>query len=101
MQDISAFVALVLENPDRFMGKRIDVASGRQIDYVQQPIAEVYKMSPDAAKMSEWFDAVGYSADIETLRRDYPVTGWHTFQEWAEAQDWSILNPEGAKTNAA
>ena len=44
---------------------------------------------------------VGYSADIETLRRDYPETGWHTFQEWAEAQDWSILNPEGAKTNAA
>jgi uncharacterized protein YbjT (DUF2867 family) len=117
VQDISAFVALVLENPDRFMGKRIDVASdeltgkraaeivsaasGRQIDYVQQPIAEVYKMSPDAAKMSEWFDAVGYSADIETLPRDYPETGWHTFQEWAEAQDWSILNPEGAKPNAA
>ena len=116
VQDISSFVSVVLESPDRFLGKRIDIASdeltgkraaeivstasGRQIDYVQQPISEVYKMSPDAANMAEWFDAVGYSADIETLRRDYPETGWHTFQEWAQAQDWSILNGEGATQNA-
>jgi uncharacterized protein YbjT (DUF2867 family) len=72
VQDSSSFVALVLENPDRFLGRRIDIASdeltgkrlaeivsaasGRLIEYVQQPTAEVYKMSPDAAKMSEWFD---------------------------------------------
>ena len=112
VQDISSFVALVLENPGRFLDKRIDIASdeltgkraaeivssasGRQIEYVQQPIAEVYKMSPDAAKMSEWFDEVGYSSDIEGLRAAYPETGWHTFEEWAQAQDWSILNGEGA-----
>ena len=93
VQDISSFVALVLENPDRFLGKRIDVASdeltgkraaeilsaasGRQIEYVQQPIAEVVDtMGADGAKMAEWFDEVGYSADIEGLRRDYPETGW-------------------------
>ena len=117
VQDISSFVALVLENPDRFLGKRIDIASdeltgeraaeilstvsGHQINYVQQPIAEVYRMSPDAAKMSEWFDEVGYSADIETLRRDYPEMGWHTFEEWALAQDWSILDSERAAPNFA
>ena len=117
VQDISSFVALVLENPDRFQGKRIDIASdeitgkraaeivsnasGRQIDYVQQPIAEVYKMSADAAKMAEWFDEVGYSADIEALRKDYPETGWHTFEEWAQALDWSVLNAEGTAPNAA
>ena len=50
--------------------------------------------------MYEWFNTVGYSADIETLRRDYPETGWHTFEEWAQAQDWSILNTEGATRNA-
>ena len=115
VQDLSSFVILVLENPHRFLGKRIDIASdeftgkraaeivsaasGRQISYVQLPIAEVHKMSPDAAKMAEWFDEVGYSADIEALRRDYPETGWHTFEEWAQAQDWSILNPEGATPN--
>lgn len=115
VQDISSFVALVLENPDRFLGKRIDIASdeltgrqvteilstvsGRQIEYVHVPIADAYKMNRDVAKMYEWFDTVGYSADIETLRRDYPETGWHTFEEWAQAQDWSILNTEGATRN--
>ena len=113
VRDISSFVALVLENPDHFLGKRIDIASdeltgrrvaeivstasGRPIDYVQVPIAEAYEMSPDAAKMYEWFDAVGYSADIEELRRTYPETGWHTFEEWVRAQDWSILNGNGQK----
>jgi uncharacterized protein YbjT (DUF2867 family) len=85
---------------DELTGQRVaeivSSASGRQIEYVQQPIADVFKMSPDAAKMSEWFDEVGYSADVEGLRRDYPETGWHTFEEWAQAQDWSVLNSEGA-----
>ena len=116
VQDIASFVALVLENPDRFLGKRIDIASdeltgrreaeilstvsGRQIEYVQVPIADAYEMNRDAAKMYEWFDEVGYSADIEALRRDYPETGWHTFEEWAQAQDWSALKGEGATSNA-
>ena len=39
----------------------------------------------------EWMNRVGYSADIAGLRRDYPEVGWHTFEEWAKAQDWSIL----------
>ncbi len=117
VQDISSFVALVLENPDRFLGKRIDIASdeltgkraaeivssasGRQIDFVQQPIEEAYEMSGDAAKMFEWFDAVGYSADIPALRSAYPGTGWHTFEQWAQAQDRSILSGEAATANAA
>ena len=115
VQDIASFVALVLENPDRFLGKRIDIASdeltgrqeaeilstvsGSQIEYVQVPIADAYKMNGDVAKMYEWFDAVGYSADIGTLRIDYPETGWHTFEEWAQAQDWSVLKGEGATSN--
>ena len=101
VQDIGSFVAVVLQNPDRFQGKRIDIASdeltgtraaeiisrvtGRQIEYVQQPIEEVYK----------------FSADVEALRRDYPETGWHTFEEWVQAQDWSVLDTEGTASNAA
>ena len=117
VQDISSFVTLVLENPDRLLGKRIDIASdeitgkraaeilstasGRPIDYVQVPIAEAYEMSPDAAKMYEWFDSSGYNADIDALRSAYPETGWHTFEEWALSQDWSILEGEEATLNAA
>jgi hypothetical protein len=26
------------------------------------------------------------------LRRDFPEVKWHTFEEWARKQDWSILD---------
>ena len=37
---------------------------------------------------------------IDALSRAYSETGWHTFEEWAQAQDWGILNGEGATPNA-
>ena len=94
------FMALVLENQDRFIGKRLNIASdevsglevaeilsrvaGRTIQYVQGPIEGM-------EIMYQWFDKVGYSVDIPSLHREYPEIGWHTFEEWAKLQDWSIL----------
>ena len=112
--DISSFVALVLENPSRFLGRRIDIASdelsgrqaaeimsnatGRIIDYAQIPIGKVYEMSEDMARMYEWFNDVGYSADVAALRRDYPETGWRSFEQWGSVQDWSVLDGAGVET---
>ena len=114
--DISSFVALVLENPSRFLGRRIDIASdelsgrraaeivsnatGRTIDYAQVPLAKAHEISEDVARMYEWFSRVGYSADIAALRRDYPETGWRTFEQWVSVQDWSVLDPEGVEAPA-
>ncbi len=111
--DIASFVALVLENPSRFLNQRIDIASdelsgrraaeiisnasGHTIDYAQIPIAKAYEMSEDVARMYEWFDNVGYSADITALRRNYPETGWRTFEQWASVQDWSVLDAKGVE----
>jgi len=108
LQDIAAFIGLVIENRDRFLGKRIDIASdeldaskaagilsevsGHKIEYFEVPIDKVRAESDDMAKMYEWFNSVGYSTNISALRQDYPEVGWHTFEEWAKAQDWSILN---------
>ena len=107
VQDISSFVVQVLENPHRFLGERIDIASdeltgrrvaeivsatsGHHIEYVHVPLAEAYEMNKDLARMYEWFDAVGYRADIGLLRRSFPETGWHTFEEWVQVQDWTAL----------
>jgi hypothetical protein len=44
------------------------------------------------ARMFEWFDKTGYAADIKSLRRDFPEVTWHTFENWARQQNWSILN---------
>ncbi len=107
LADIAAFSALVLERPESFLGKRVEIASdeltgqkaaeilsrvsGRKINYMELPLAEVREWSPDFAKMFEWFDRVGYSADIGGLRREHPEVGWHTFADWSKRQDWSVL----------
>ena len=74
------------------MAEIVSAAPGRQIEYVQVPLAEAYEMNEDVGKMHEWFDTVGYSADIGWFRTTFPETRWHTFEAWAQAQDWSVLN---------
>jgi uncharacterized protein YbjT (DUF2867 family) len=106
--DIAAFTALVLEHPEEFVDRRVDIASdelsgeevaeilsgvtGREIHYVELPLEQVRQaMGEDGARMFEWFDQVGYSADISALRREHPEVGWHTFEGWAKEQDCSVL----------
>ena len=107
VDDIAGFAAVVLERREQFLGKRIDLASdevtgnevvdvlsrvsGRKIEYAEFPLAQLRAMNEDFAKMFDWFNRVGYSADIPGLRRNYPEVGWHTFEGWAKAQDWSPL----------
>ena len=108
LSDIAAFTALVLEKREEFEGRRVDIASdelageeaaevltrvtGREIEYVELPLEQVRQaMGEDGARMFEWFDQVGYSADIAALRRDHPEVGWHTFEGWANEHEWSAL----------
>jgi len=108
LSDIAAFTGVVLENREEFVGRRLDIASdelageevaevltrvtGREIHYVELPLEQVRQaMGEDGARMFEWFDQVGYSADIESLRRDHQEVGWHTFEDWAKEQHWSPL----------
>src|SRR3712207_6050139 len=108
LSDIAAFTGVVLEHREEFVDQRVDIASdeisgeevteiltrvtGREIHYVEVPLAQVRQaMGEDGARMFEWFDQVGYSADIETLRREHPEVGWHTFEWWAKEQDCSVL----------
>jgi uncharacterized protein YbjT (DUF2867 family) len=46
-------------------------ALGRPIAFTQTPIEQVRKYSEDTAAMIEWFERVGYSADIATLEREF------------------------------
>jgi uncharacterized protein YbjT (DUF2867 family) len=71
--------------------KILSQAIGRPISYHEVPIATARQQSEDAALMFEWFDRVGYDADIAALRRDFPEVRWHSFADWARAFDWSIL----------
>jgi uncharacterized protein YbjT (DUF2867 family) len=112
LADLASFVALAIEERERFLGRRIDLASdevtgteqakilseasGREIGYVELPLEQVRSFSEEVALLWEWADEVGHNVDLEGLRRDYPEVGWHTFAGWAAAQDWSVLDGEVA-----
>jgi len=55
---------------------------GRPIAFAQTPIEQVRQYSKEMALMLEWFDRVGYSADIAGLEREFgrPVT---KLPDWA------------------
>ena len=106
--DIGAVAVRVLEDADRFAGKRFDLASdeltgnevvailsrvtGRPFAYFQIPLDVVrQRMGEDAAKMSEWFDRVGYTVDRAALRREFPDVAFHDFESWAKTRDWNAL----------
>jgi uncharacterized protein YbjT (DUF2867 family) len=108
LENIGQFAVHAIENRDAFLGKRVNLASdeltgteyaavlsrasGRTIQYFPVPIEKVREQSEDMALMFEWFDHVGYSVDLDGLRRDYPAIGWKSFEEWAGEKDWKVLD---------
>jgi uncharacterized protein YbjT (DUF2867 family) len=102
VDDIGAFAAMAFEHPEEFMGKAIELAgdeltipqaaekisqvTGRQVEFVQVPLDEIRKSSPEMAKMFEWFNVEGYKADISMLRKLYPEL--KNFEQWLHGIDW-------------
>jgi uncharacterized protein YbjT (DUF2867 family) len=108
LADIGTFVAALAERREQVFGKRFDFAGdelsgeaqakilsqaiGRPISFQEIPIAVARQQSEDVALMFEWFDKVGYDADIAALRKDFPEVRWHSFADWAREFDWSVLD---------
>src|SRR3984885_9974095 len=107
--DIGAVAVRVLEDADRFAGKRLDLASdeltgndalailsrvtGRPFRYYQVPLDVIrQRMGEDAVRMYEWFNCVGFAVDRAALRREFPDVAFHGFESWAKTQDWSVLH---------
>jgi uncharacterized protein YbjT (DUF2867 family) len=98
VDDIGRFVAQGFTHPERFNGREIDLAGdaatlpeaaaalseglGRTITYVRIPIEDVRKNSEDVALMLEWFDGVGYEADIHGIQREFGIRTT-SLAEWA------------------
>ena len=99
--DLAEFAVLVLSQPERFAGERIELASveqtgpefaavlgralGREIRYVEAPADE---SDDDLFRMVQWFRAGGYTVDIPGLRAAYPEIGWRDLEKWAAEQNW-------------
>ncbi|MET9629131.1 NmrA/HSCARG family protein [Lentzea sp. NPDC006480] len=105
VRDIAGLAVHAVEQPDRFAGKRIDIASdrvtgaeaarilsdvlGREIPYQQMPSAQVRQWAGDEiADMFQRFEDNTDFLDIETLHASYPGVTWHSYAEWARTVDW-------------
>lgn len=98
VRDIGKYGARAFTEATRLNGREIDLAGdaltmpeaarllseglGRPIKFVQIPIAEIRKNSEDLALMLEWFERVGYEADIAALEKEFGFTPL-TFAAWA------------------
>ena len=103
VEDIGKYDAWAFEKHEQLNGRAIDIAgdactmpevakiissaSGRKVEFVQTPIEEVRKASEDFAIMLEWFDAVGYNADIDAVSAESGIQPT-TLAEWASKVDW-------------
>jgi len=105
--DIGRAAAIVLEQPAKFTGQRIELigdeltgpqitevlatAMGRQLEFETQPVEELASFGPDMVAMYEWLGSGGYSADADRLAHDLPEVDYASFRTWAEAQDWDAV----------
>jgi uncharacterized protein YbjT (DUF2867 family) len=101
--DIGKYGKLAFEGSEQLNGKALDIAgdeltgpqaaeivskaSGRSVGFFQVPIQQVREMSDDFALMLEWFDKVGYEADIEGDAKKYGIEPT-SFEAWASQAAW-------------
>jgi uncharacterized protein YbjT (DUF2867 family) len=100
VEDVGRFVARGFTDAERQNRREIDIAGdartlpeaaatlsdalGRRIEYVRIPLADVRKNSEDYALMLDWFERVGYDADVQGLQREFGFQA-KTLAEWAQA----------------
>ena len=103
VEDMGAFAAIAFENPDEWLGREVDLAgdeltmpevaetisqvTGREISYYQVPWDQFREqMGEEFAVMYEWFNEVGYEADIPALRSEYPELT--TLEQYLRNHGW-------------
>jgi uncharacterized protein YbjT (DUF2867 family) len=102
VEDIGKYGRLAFEKHAELNGHALDIAgddltmpevaeviskaAGKTVSFEQVPIEEVRKFSDDFAAMLEWFDRVGYNADITgNAKKYFPPT---KFTDWAAKAGW-------------
>jgi uncharacterized protein YbjT (DUF2867 family) len=107
--DLGHAAAIALANPDEYVGESIDVAgdersleetaeiltavTGREVEAVHVPIEDAYEtFGEEFTVMCEWFNEVGYSADIPALEARFGFE-FTTIEEYFREAGWE--NKEG------
>jgi uncharacterized protein YbjT (DUF2867 family) len=110
VEDVGAFATRAFENPDRWIGREVDLAGdeqsmteiadtfgrviGREVSYYQVPWDQFEEqMGEEVTVNYRWFNDVGYEADIAALQQEYPELT--TFERYLRSHGW-----EGAEVPA-
>jgi uncharacterized protein YbjT (DUF2867 family) len=99
--DIGKFGAKAFVDADQMKNAELDIAGdalsmteaaatlspvvGKTLTYQRIPIEAVRQQSEDVAKMVEWFESTGYSADIGSQEKRFGIRAL-TFAEWVRTQ---------------
>ncbi|HSJ25806.1 MAG TPA: NmrA family NAD(P)-binding protein [Longimicrobiales bacterium] len=110
--DLGRFVRVVVEQRQRFLGRRVDIASdaltpiemaaslaritGRPLRHVEPADEQFAPASPVAAAVCAWLGEHDTTADVGWLRSEFSEVNWHTLDGWAKRQDWAPLDPAPA-----
>jgi uncharacterized protein YbjT (DUF2867 family) len=104
VRDIGLFVGEAFDKPARWQGKAVNIASdrmtvqqhvdafsavlGRPVPYQQLPLDEFLAGMPKPLRpLFRWYDEVGYSADVDTFRKELPQLT--TLQDYLQSSGWS------------
>ncbi len=103
VEDVGKYGLWVFENHEKLNGRAFDISgdsltmpevakvvssvSGKPVVFDPPPIEAVRQASADYAMMLEWFDRVGYNADIEGMARESGIQPTR-FAEWAWKVKW-------------
>jgi uncharacterized protein YbjT (DUF2867 family) len=110
VEDVGAFATRAFENPDRWIGREVDLAGdeqsmteiadtfgrvmGREVSYYQVPWDQFEEqMGEEVTVNYRWFNDVGYEADIAALQQEYLELT--TFERYLRSHGW-----EGAEVPA-
>ena len=98
VDDIGAISAKIFDNPDKFIGKEIELAgdeltmpevaelyetnTGKKTEFVELPVSVIRTNSAEMADMFQWFIDKGYEADLKTQKDLFGKT--ISFKEWLQ-----------------
>ncbi len=101
VQDIGKVVAHAVDAREGVFGQRLNIAGdeltgeeaaravsqvlGKEVRYEAFSPEVIRAQSEDMALMYEWFDSVGYSADLEALK----AFNLLSFEQWLQQVDWN------------
>ena len=113
-EDYGIFVTRALKQPDKWLGRSIDLVSeeltmlqmveafekviGRSVQYVKMSWKQsLQAFGEEYTSMFRWFEDVGYSADLNLVRQEY--SNLTILEQYLRQHGWDKARPQMLEQN--